>query len=100
MFEAGYEPKNGRLYMSGSWCSLHQPTSYIEIVLVEKYYIFAVSVQGFWESQSDVRFIEKYKISHSTNYQNWSYHTADGKEWVRKASECQKFTFKKQVLDG
>ena len=77
----GRDHKYGRLYLpDSSWCSLE--TSYLEIVLVEKFYIFAVSVQGFFSKSSSISFTKKMRLHYSTDYQNW-YNTIDnGDEWV------------------
>ena len=80
----GLEPKDGRLYLpESSWCIEETTTSYLEIVLGENVYIFAVSVQGFVQSGSDFDFTKKLRLRYSTDYQKWYNHTEDGDEWVR-----------------
>lgn len=72
-FSGKYPPWYGRLYEPKSaWCP--KGTSYIELILVEKYYIFAVSVQGYWYKYLKYYFPTKYRISYSDNYQDWYQH--------------------------
>ena len=81
---SGKEPKYGRLYFPySSWCSSEKPTSYLEIVLVEKFYIFAVSVQGFFWKKSSILFTKEMRLLYSTDYQKWYNTTGNGDELVR-----------------
>ena len=79
----GRDHKYGRLYLpDSSWCSFERPTSYLEIVLVETFYIFAVSMQGFFRKSSSISFTKKVRLHYSTDYQNWYNTTGNGDEWV------------------
>ena len=65
-------PRDGRLYKPLKfWCPAdrYEP-SYLEFILVEKYYIFAVSVQG-QPLQSGDDFASEFTIAYSTNYRKW-----------------------------
>ena len=73
-FYENYPPWYGRLYGPiYAWCPENEVNpSYIELILVEKYHIFAVSVQGYWEEFDDSYFPTKYRIYYSDNYQDWN----------------------------
>lgn len=65
-------PYDGRLYKPGQfWCPIKAyKSSYLELVLVEKYYIFAVSIQGRALS-TDPYFVMDIHLSYSEKYSNW-----------------------------
>ena len=65
-------PRDGRLYKpSKFWCpnNIFKP-SYLELILVEKYFVFALSVQGR-PVTSDENFAINFSISYSENYAHW-----------------------------
>ena len=65
-------PRDGRLYKpSKFWCpsNISKP-SYLELILVEKYFVFAVSVQGR-RLTSDENFAINFGLSYSENYAHW-----------------------------
>ena len=63
-------PSNGRLYKPWKfWCpSVHSESFYLELVLVQKYYIFAASIQGHFVSND---FKTEFTISYSLDYEKW-----------------------------
>jgi hypothetical protein len=65
-------PRNGKLYTPNKfWCPYDQSeASYLELILVQKYYIFAVSIQGRPTSSGKI-FTRAFSISYSDDYTNW-----------------------------
>ena len=69
--EVPASPSNGRLYKPWTfWCpkSLFE-YFYLELILVQKYYIFAVSIHGQLVSHKDFR--TDFSISYSQDYDIW-----------------------------
>ena len=66
------KPDNGRLYKpSVFWCPKDnfKPNVYLELILVQEYYLFAVSVQGYLVSSAD--FTKDFRVSYSQDYADW-----------------------------
>lgn len=68
-------PRNGRLYKPWkSWCP-RDPTEaafYLELILVQKYYVFAVTVQANQGPQRNSMYMKNFSISYSEDYTNWT----------------------------
>lgn len=73
--------RNGRLYNPWEfWCpdSIKDP-SYLELILAQKYYIFAVSIQGQFGIQG---FTDEVRIIYADDYENWKeYNTTFKVGW-------------------
>ncbi|CAB4038087.1 Hypothetical predicted protein, partial [Paramuricea clavata] len=69
--QAGY-PHNGRLYKPWKFWSpsYYDEPFYLELILVQNYYIFAASVHGRL-STSNNNFTMEFSISYSENYATW-----------------------------
>ncbi len=70
-------PRDGRLYKPWKfWSPLYfDDPSYLELILVEKYYIFAVSVQGQPQASKN-NFTMNLAITYSNNYARWKKYNA------------------------
>jgi hypothetical protein len=79
-FSTENKPRDGRLYKPQSfWCSRRAALpSYLELILVQEYYLFAVSVQGQTLSD-DSDFAMEFEISYSDNYANWKQYNTKTK---------------------
>ena len=66
-------PSNGRLYKPELfWCPKAPFRDfYLELILVQEYYIFAVSIQGKLRDFIDSNFTTDFSISYSGSYANW-----------------------------
>ena len=66
-------PSDGRLYKPGKfWCpDAPFDPFYLELILVQKYYIFAVSIQGKLKIFDGSNFMMEFSISYSDNYASW-----------------------------
>ncbi|XP_028410342.1 uncharacterized protein LOC114532921 [Dendronephthya gigantea] len=64
-----HNPRDGRLYKPWEWWSPKNRylPFYLELILVQQYYLFAVSVQG----QSTSNYMKDFRVSFSDNYRNW-----------------------------
>ena len=71
-------PRDGRLYKPWKmWCPKDPSKDfYLELILVEKYYIFAVSVQAR-PRMSNNNFKMNLAISYSDNYASWKKYNAE-----------------------
>ena len=63
-------PHDGRLYKPCKWWCPRSPfhSFYLELILVEKYYIFAVSVDG---RRTSSNFTKSFDVSYSDDYAKW-----------------------------
>lgn len=70
-------PKDGRLYEPEKmWCpKLANEPFYLELILVKKYYIFAVSIQAKL-LDDDRNTKTNFSISYSDNYAIWQHYNA------------------------
>ncbi|XP_046846179.1 receptor-type tyrosine-protein phosphatase S-like isoform X2 [Xenia sp. Carnegie-2017] len=70
--DAEIPPSNGRLYNpEGYRCSYKNEASFLELILVRSYFIFAFSIQEYYKSshRNDIKI--NYTISYSSDYSSW-----------------------------
>ena len=73
-------PRDGRLYKPWKfWCAddIFAP-SYLELILVQKYYVFAVSVQVKTLTSNEA-FTINFTILYSDNYAHWTHYNSQFK---------------------
>ena len=77
-FDKDHYPRNGRLYRPWEfWQPIYDGESfYLELILVQKHYIFAISVQGKLPTSNN-NFTMKFSITYSENYANWKQYNTN-----------------------